>query len=405
MLVVAAPVLDTDGELLGAVVVQTDVTARLRAEEGLRRADRQKDVFLATLSHELRNPLAPIRTAAELLTKASLDAKQTQWAHAVIQRQVTHMALLLDDLLDVSRITQGKLTLKHERVALAAVVYTAVETTRPLIDRKRQELSVSLPDAPVHVVADPVRLAQVVSNLLTNAAKYTDPEGRIELGASLDRDCVVLTVKDGGIGIAPEALRDVFGMFTQVQGDQERADGGLGIGLSLVKGLVDLHGGTVEAASDGLGCGSTFTVRLPGADCVEAGPAIRDDAPPHAPTRRKVLVVDDNRDGADGLVMLLRLGGHEIRVAYDGHSALALAEAFRPEVALLDIGMPGMNGYALARALRAEPWGQAMTLVAMTWWGQDEDRRQAAQAGFDLHLTKPVDPAAIEALLAETTPH
>lgn len=216
MLVVAAPVLDTDGELLGAVVVQTDVTARLRAEEGLRRADRQKDVFLATLSHELRNPLAPIRTAAELLTKASLDAKQTQWAHAVIQRQVTHMALLLDDLLDVSRITQGKLTLKHERVALAAVVYTAVETTRPLIDRKRQELSVSLPDAPVHVVADPVRLAQVVSNLLTNAAKYTDPEGRIELGASLDRDCVVLTVKDGGIGIAPEALRDVFGMFTQV---------------------------------------------------------------------------------------------------------------------------------------------------------------------------------------------
>lgn len=405
VLVVAAPVVGADQQLLGAVVVQTDVTARLRAEEALRRADRQKDVFLATLSHELRNPLAPIRTAVQLLARPGVEAQQTHWAHAVIQRQVTHMALLLDDLLDVSRITQGKLSLKRERVALPAVVDSAVEAARPLIDRKSHHLVVSLPDPPIHLVADPVRLSQVVSNMLTNAAKYTDPGGRIELAARLEAGTVALTVTDTGIGIAPDALPQVFEMFAQVHADRERADGGLGIGLALVKGIVDLHGGTVGATSDGIGCGTTFTVRLPVADDEAARPSTHGDGLRDAGARRKVLIVDDNRDSADTLVMFLQFAGHDIRVAYDGRAGLSLAQAFRPDVALLDIGMPGMDGYALARALRAEPWGQALRLVAMTGWGRDDDRRRSAEAGFDLHLTKPVDPARIEALLAASTPN
>ncbi len=398
---------DAEGRIVRWIGTCTDIDAAkiteqlLRdQEDALREADRRKDVFLATLSHELRNPLAPIRTAAQLLTRPGLDAKQTLWAQTVIQRQVKHMAWLLDDLLDVSRITQGKLTLKRERVAIATVVDSAVEAARPLIDRKNHQLTVTLPPAPVYLDADPLRLSQVLSNLLTNAAKYTDPGGHIELTVRVESAIVTVAVKDTGIGVPPDALHRLFEMFAQVQGEHERADGGLGIGLALVKGLVELHGGAVEAASDGVGLGSTFTVRLPCAVAAfEGGATLEGCAPPLAPKGRKVLIVDDNRDAADGLAMLLRLAGHEIRVAYEGRAALSLAQAFRPDVALLDIGMPGMNGYELARAFRLEPWGQTPTLVALTGWGQDEDRRRAAEAGFDRHLTKPVDPAQIEALL------
>jgi signal transduction histidine kinase/CheY-like chemotaxis protein len=372
----------------------------LRAtESALREADHRKDLFLATLAHELRNPLAPIRTAAQVLASPTLPPQKIQWAQSVIQRQVGHMALLLDDLLDIARITRGKLELKKSHVTLTEVVDAAVEAARPLIDRKNHHLSVALPREELVLDADPLRFAQILSNLLTNAAKYTDPAGHIELAASLQGDALLMTVKDDGIGIAADALKGIFEMFSQIDGASTRSDGGLGIGLSLVKGLLALHGGTIEAHSDGPGHGSEFAIRLPLAPHRSPQHPV-DDAhvPPVAPGRR-VLIVDDNKDAGDALAMLLELAAHEVRVAYSGRGALTLAQTFRPEVAFIDIGMPDLNGYEVAQALRREPWGAQIRLVALTGWGQHDDRQRAKDAGFDRHLTKPVDSEALQPLL------
>lgn len=394
-----APVLLPDGELAGAVVAQTDVTESLRAEEALREANRRKDEFLATLAHELRNPLAPIRNAAQLLGSPKLTSEALDWARHVIQRQVRHMAYLLDDLLDVARITRGKLELRRQHVLLSAVVDAAIETARPAIDAKRHSFAVALPAGMVELDADPQRLAQVIANLLTNAAKYTDPGGSIALVATLEPGEVRIGVRDDGIGLSREALDSIFGMFSQVDDARHRSEGGLGIGLALVKGLVELHGGRVEAHSDGVGRGSEFVVRLPLRPAAAAAVESAHGGASAAPGCR-VLLADDNRDAAESLAMLLQMAGHEVRIAHDGVAAVELAAQFRPDVALLDIGMPGLDGYAVARTIRAQPWGTAPHLVALTGWGQEEDRRRSREAGFDEHLTKPVDPARVEELVA-----
>jgi signal transduction histidine kinase/ActR/RegA family two-component response regulator len=386
----------------------TDVTERKLGEQALQQADRRKDEFLATLAHELRNPLAPIRQATAISRMPAATDAQKRWSLEVIERQVGHMALLLDDLLDVSRITRGALTLRRGRQELGAVLDAAVETARPLIDARRHALEIVAPSAPIELEVDPLRVSQVVANLLTNAAKYTDPQGRILLTAALDGDDVVIEVSDNGIGIAPESLPAVFDMFTQLRVGGDRA-GGLGIGLALTKGLVELHGGRLEARSDGPGRGSVFTVRLPRG--VGTGTAYLDAAPrtgrleepqtatlppPElAPNGRRVLIADDNRDAAESLAALLELEGHRVALAFDGDEALRLFERFRPSVCLLDIGMPRRNGNDVARAIRARPDGGTPTLVAITGWGQETDRHQALVAGFDHHLTKPMDPTQL----------
>jgi PAS domain S-box-containing protein len=396
-----------DGGRQSVCMVVTDLTERKQAErissskEALQEADRRKDEFLATLAHELRNPLAPIRTAAQILGSPKLAPQQLQWARSVIQRQVGHMALLLDDLLDIARITRGKLELKTERVRLTEVVDSAVEAARPLLDGKHHSFTVSLPPEAVTLDADPLRLSQVLSNLLTNAAKYTDPGGHIELSGNMQGGMLCLSVRDDGIGMSAESLERIFDMFSQIEGTSTRSDGGLGIGLALVRGLVDLHRGTVEAMSDGPGKGSKFIVRLPLASSVPSAAETEAEGPPAATVGRRVLVADDNKDAADALAMLLEFAGHEVRVAHGGRAALSLAQTFRPDVAILDIGMPELSGYDVAKELRREPWGARMCLVALTGWGQDEDRQRAKNAGFDRHLTKPVDADALELLLAE----
>ena len=369
--------------------------------EALRDADRRKDLFLATLAHELRNPLAPIRTAALILAAPTLESSQLQWAQQVIQRQVSHMALLLDDLLDIARITQGKLELKKTRVTLTEVVDAAVEAARPLLDRKNHHLKVTLPPDSLPFEADPLRLAQVLSNLLTNAAKYTDAAGHIELSGRIQDGTLSVSVKDDGIGISPEALTRIFEMFSQIDGASSRSDGGLGIGLSLVKGLLKLHGGTVEAHSAGLGHGSEFIVRLP-LNVLGSSDHRISDAPRKAAAARRVMVADDNKDAADALAMLLEMAEHDVRVAYGGRAALTLAQTFRPDVAFIDIGMPDCSGYEVAQAIRRETWGVDIRLVALTGWGQDEDRQHSKEAGFDRHLTKPVDPSALDTLVSES---
>jgi PAS domain S-box-containing protein len=380
---------------------QTEVQLRA-TEAALRDADQRKDLFLATLAHELRNPLAPIRTAAQILGSPRLAPQQLQWAQHVIQRQVGHMALLLDDLLDISRITQGKLELKTERVRLTDVVDSAVEEARPLLDSKNHQLTVTLPSEELTLNADPLRLSQILSNLLTNAAKYTDPAGHIDLSGGVQNGTLCLSVKDDGIGIAPQALARIFEMFSQIDGASARSEGGLGIGLALVKGLLELHGGTIEARSDGPGHGSEFIVCLPlNASAPAEAPATDVDAPPVATEGRRVMVADDNKDAADALAMLLELAGHEVRVAHCGRAALALAQTFRPDVAIIDIGMPDLSGYEVAKELRRESWGTGIYLIALTGWGQDGDRQRANDAGFDRHMTKPVESGALEALLSK----
>jgi signal transduction histidine kinase len=385
-------------ELLARVSGHLQI-ARLRRE-----ADRRKDEFLATLAHELRNPLAPIRTAVQVLKAKGPPDPELMWGRDVIDRQVQQMARLLDDLLDISRVTRGKLELRKEPMTLAAVVASAIETSRPQVEAGGHELTVTLPDEPVHLDADPVRLAQVFLNLLNNAAKYTEKGGRIRLTAKRVGQEVVVSVTDTGIGIAPEHLPRLFDMFSQVASAMERSQGGLGIGLSLVKGLVEMHGGSITARSDGPGKGSEFMVRLPAADA----PPVRDEQPAepgklcHAGCR--IVVADDNRDAARSLAMLLGIMGHEVRTAGDGDEALTLAAEFRPDVALLDIGMPKRDGYETARSIRREPWGQTMMLIALTGWGQEEDRRQALEAGFNAHMVKPVDPDMLEKLLGSVTP-
>jgi PAS domain S-box-containing protein len=369
------------------------------SQEALREADRRKDEFLAVLAHELRNPLAPIRFAVSAAKKQGRTPEQARRAEEIIERQVSHMNRLLDDLLDVSRITRGTLELKSSHTELTAIVGAAIEAARPVIDDKRHTLSLDLPRDSVRIKADSVRLAQVFSNLLINAAKYTDPGGHIALTVTHEGRSVVFSVRDDGIGIAPEMMPRLFTMFSQAQNAVARSEGGLGIGLALVQGLVKLHGGSIEAHSEGVNRGSTFIVRLP--IVPEASPAMTSSAeePATRGSSLRVLVVDDNRDGATTSAMFLELCGHRVQAVYSAREALEVAEAFRPHVALLDIGMPEMDGYELAARIRAEAWGERITLIAATGWGQERDRKRAAAAGFDHHLTKPVDPAVLEPLL------
>jgi PAS domain S-box-containing protein len=371
-----------------------------QSEEALRDADRRKDEFLALLAHELRNPLAPIRYALAGNRKAGRTPEQQTRAEEIIERQVTHMSRLLDDLLDISRITRGKLELKKSPTELTLAVGTAIETARPILDAKHHTLSLDLPKAAVRLDADPVRLAQAFSNLLINAAKYTDPGGHIELRAAQEGHEVVVTFRDNGIGISEDMIPRLFTLFSQAQDALGRAEGGLGIGLSLVRGVVTLHGGRIEARSDGPGTGSEFIVRLPIGTPLAGLPeieAIAEDAVPGAGL--KILVVDDNRDAADACASLLELSGHHVQTAYTGRHALDLAETFRPHALLLDIGLPDFNGYELAMKIRAAPWGRDVILIAVTGWGQEEDRRRALEAGCDHHLTKPIAPETVESLL------
>jgi PAS domain S-box-containing protein len=376
-----------------------------QGEEALRDADRRKDEFLALLAHELRNPLAPIRYTLAANRKSGRTPEQRKRAEEIIERQVTHMSRLLDDLLDVSRVTRSTLELKMNPTELTLVVGSAIETARPILDTKHHSLSVELPKQAVRLEADAVRLAQVFSNLLINAAKYTDPGGHIQLRAAREGDEIVVAVRDDGIGISADMMPRLFEMFSQAQAALGRAEGGLGIGLSLVRGLVTLHGGSVEAHSDGPGCGSEFIVRLPARTPPEEPADIEVEADaPVAGAGMKILVVDDNRDAADACAALLELSGHHVQTAYTGRRALELAEAFRPHVLLLDIGLPDLDGYQLAAKVRATPWGRGIILIAATGWGQEEDRRRAFDAGFDHHLTKPIAAETVESLLQSLRP-
>jgi PAS domain S-box-containing protein len=392
------------------VVAFQDVSRLKQVEAELRESHRRKDEFLATLAHELRNPLAPIRNALAVLRLTGADPTRREEARGIMERQVRQMVRLIDDLLDISRITRGKIELRRERVALADVVRSAVESSRPLIDLAGHTLTVTLPPGPVILDADPTRLAQVLLNLLNNAAKYTEPGGHLGLTAEVVAGegrpaSLEIRVRDTGVGIPKGMLPQVFEMFTQVDRSLERAQGGLGIGLSLVRGLVQLHGGTVEARSEGPGKGSEFVVRLPLPPQVPLEPQPAPGAAPAgtngSAARRRVLVVDDNIDSANSLGRLLDLLGYETHTAHDGPAALADASRFRPDVVLLDIGMPGMSGYELARRLRRLPGMSRALLVALTGWGADDDRRRSHEAGIDYHLVKPVDISGLQELLAE----
>lgn len=368
-------------------------------EEALRTADRRKDEFLALLAHELRNPLAPIRYALATSNKAGRTLEQRQRAEEVIERQVAHMSHLLDDLLDVSRITRGTLVLKKCPTELTSVIGAAIELARPLLDAKQHALLLDLPKEPVRLEADPVRLAQIFCNLLINAAKYTDPGGEIELRTAQEPQQVVVSVRDNGIGISKEMMSRLFTPFTQERSAVERSEGGLGVGLSLVRGLVVLHGGSVAAHSAGPNRGSEFIVRLPrGAPAPEVADASHTASASNC-AGLKVIVIDDNQDAAETCAMLLQLSGHQVRTAYTGARALELGQAFAPHVLLVDIGLPDISGYELAGRIRAAAWGGAAILIALTGWGQEDDRRRAFDAGFNHHLTKPVAPEVLESLL------
>jgi len=377
-----------------------DITRRKQQERDLVEADRRKDEFLATLAHELRNPLAPIRQAAAIARSEQATEAQRRWSHNVIERQVQHMSLLLDDLLELSRITHGTLQLRKQQTDLQSVVSAAVETARPLIDERHHELVVEMPPD-LQVTGDPLRLAQVLSNLLTNAAKYTPARGSIRVHGAVSGDALVVSVEDNGIGISAEDLPRVFGMFSQVRGAQEHSGGGLGIGLALARGIVELHGGRIDAASAGPGLGSRFTVHLPGASRMAMSEPER---PPAVNGRdvagKRILLADDNRDAAESLAIILRLEGHEVELAHDGTAALRAFRDWRPQVALLDIGMPQASGYDVARQIRSAAGGEAVLLIAITGWAQDADKAQSRDAGFDHHLAKPIEPEALIALLA-----
>ncbi|RYF15030.1 MAG: PAS domain-containing sensor histidine kinase [Comamonadaceae bacterium] len=394
------PVRDADGAVAGIFAQGHDVTEQVSATLALEDANRRKDEFLATLAHELRNPLAPIRQAA-LVAKASPDAKRQRWALDVIERQVGHMALLLDDLLDVSRISRGKLELRLASVSLRSVADAAVETAWPLIEAKMHKLDVQLPAHAVQLQVDPVRIAQVLSNLLSNAAKYTDPGGTITLAAEERDGQLLVRVRDDGIGLSHEHLEEIFAIFSQVSSARDRAQGGLGIGLALSRALVQLHGGSLEAASEGPGRGSEFTMRLPlpqgsGAQAGGDKPAV----PAPRGGRRRVLVADDNVDALGTMATLLELEGHEVHTATDGEQAFEQAAAVQPDVAILDIGMPGLTGHEVAARIRAQPWGGGMVLIALTGWGQAHDQEKARASGFDHHCTKPVEIDQLLALVA-----
>jgi signal transduction histidine kinase/ActR/RegA family two-component response regulator len=372
-----------------------------RAEAALKEADQRKDEFLATLAHELRNPLAPIRNAVELLRRIDDADPQVEQARSILERQSSQMVRLIDDLLDINRITRNKLELRLEPVQLAAVMDNALEASRPLFEAMNHKLTVHLPDESVWLDADPTRLAQVFANLLTNAAKYTDPQGHISVRAIREGGSVRIAFKDNGIGVAPEHLPRVFEMFSQAKTALERSQGGLGIGLALVRGLVEMHGGEIRASSEGLGHGSEFNVTLPVAS--SKSPRFEPSNPEAVQARvaaRRVLVADDNRDSAETLALLLGSMGHKVHTAFDGQEAVTSAAALHPDVIILDIGMPRLNGYDAARLIRQQPGGHRTVLIAMTGWGQQEDKVRAEQAGFDVHMTKPVDAATLQTILS-----
>jgi signal transduction histidine kinase/ActR/RegA family two-component response regulator len=381
--------------------IRSYIAERERYAEALRSADRRKDEFLATLAHELRNPLAPMRTALEIMRVAPRNDAACEHARAVLERQMKQMTRLIDDLLDLSRISHGKLELRREQVNLRAIVESAVEITRPVFEAQRHQLTIELPAEPVYLDADATRLSQVFSNLLNNAAKYTDHGGSVVLSAGRDGDHVVVRVKDNGVGIAPEDIHRVFEMFTQVGRSIEQSRGGLGVGLALSRWLVRLHGGTIDAHSDGVAQGSEFRVRLPVVTVARRRrQAVVSKAEASTVSRRRVLVVDDNRDFADGLAAILRLAGNEVCVTYDGLEAVGAAGMWRPDIVLLDIGLPLLNGYDTARRIRDTLGKRTPLLVAITGWGQEEDRRRSRAAGFDHHLVKPIDPAELAGFLA-----
>lgn len=397
----AYPIRDESGQVYRVAGIAEDMTARRQGEEALREADRRKDEFLATLGHELRNPLAPIRNALHVLRQPNVTAEQAAEVLATSERQVQHMGRMLDDLLDVSRISHGRVELQTESIDVATALEHASSVVRPLMAERRHEFIVTLPNRPMRVRADPLRLEQTLVNLLDNAARYTEPGGCVRLSAAREGDHVVFRVRDAGAGIAAEVLPHLFQPFMQAERRVAAGRGGVGIGLALVRQLVELHGGSVEAHSAGRGQGSEFVVRLPAATaqaCAATPPAA---APATAAkSRRRVLVIDDNKDAADSLAMILSLQGQEVRTAYGGTAALEIARSFHPEMVFLDLGMPDMNGCEVARYLRALPETRAARLVALTGGGQEEDRRRTRAAGFDAHLVKPIEPDILEQLLA-----
>jgi signal transduction histidine kinase len=391
--------------------LQTEVAERTRVELALKEADRHKDEFLAMLAHELRNPLAPIHNAVQLMHRQSFADPQLTWSRDVIGRQLAHLTRLVDDLLDVSRITRGKINLSKEVIELETLMTRTLETVQPLLEERGHKLTVEVPKGILAVLGDPTRLVQALGNVLGNAAKYTERGGHITLAAAESGAEVVIRVRDNGIGIPAELMPMIFNLFTQLDRTSGPPQSGLGIGLALVQRLVEMHGGSVSARSDGLGKGSEFLIRLPLfiRETVESGQPIQQrsaleqsmtNAEGPARTQRRILVADDNNDALESLATLLQLSGHEVYTAANGAMALESAEAHRPEVALLDIGMPKLDGYEVARRIRAQPWGQRITLVALTGWGQDSDRRRSQEAGFDSHLVKPLDLDKLMELLA-----
>lgn len=403
-----SPIKDDSGNVVGASKIVRDVTERKQLTDDLQRlaadllaADRRKNEFLATLSHELRNPLAPMTNMLEVVKRSGDDARILKQAHETIERQLNQMVRLVDDLLDVNRITHDRLELRRSDVELSSVIQQAVEVARPLIDGADQELIVDLPREPVYLHADRARLAQVFGNLLNNSCKYTSANGTITLSAKRVDDDVLVSVKDNGAGIPSDKLHSIFDMFMQVDRSSEQSQGGLGIGLTLVKRLVAMHGGSIEARSEGEGRGSEFIVRL----SVIRKPALevpRVERVSESPAQRRVLIVDDNRDSADSLAMLLEITGNKTFQAHDGVEALNAIEKHRPEVVLLDIGLPKLDGHEVCRRVREQPWGKNIVIIALTGWGQEDDRRKSEEAGFNGHIVKPVDYENLLSLLAET---
>lgn len=401
----AAPICDADGKVLGVVLNFRDITERRRAEKELQEAGRRKDEFLATLAHELRNPLAPIMNALELMQRAHGNTDLLEQARSTMEGQIEHMVRLIDDLLDLGRISRNNLELRRSNLELAPMIHQVLAACRPMLEAAGHELHVTIPPEPIHVHADSVRLTQVFGNLLINACKYTEPRGRIWLIIERHGREVLATVKDTGIGIPPDMLSKVFEMFTQVDRSLDRTPSGLGIGLSLVKRLVEMHDGTVTAHSKGRGSGSEFVVRLP---LLLDPPKLQQplvQSLESLPTpSRRILIVDDNRQSAQLLAQLFEMTGNETLVAYDGDEAVKAAASFRPEVILLDLGLPKLNGYDACRRIREQPWGKEIVLIAVTGWGREEDRRKSREAGFNGHLVKPVKHDAVMRLLAELLP-
>jgi len=397
-----SPIRDEHGQITGASKIARDISERKRAQQALEEANRHKDEFLAMLAHELRNPLAPISNALQLLRVVDPASTQATHARAVMERQLSHLVRLVEDLMEVSRINRGKIELRRETLLLSSVMLSAVETARPALEAAHHNFRIDMPSEAVQLDGDFVRLAQVISNLLGNAAKYTDPGGEISLEAAREDGTAIIRVRDNGIGIEPEMLPRIFDMFAQVPSSQRRSQGGLGIGLALARALVELHGGSIEAKSAGRGKGSEFSVRLPVATAARRADAQAHAAKARLPDgpRRRVLIVDDNVDAAETLQMVVSTMGHDAQTVHDGAAALDAARRHRPDIVLLDISMPGMDGFTVARSIRGEPALRGIRVVALTGFGQQEDRRRSREAGFDDHLVKPVTPEDLRRLLA-----